>query len=315
MGKDTPNQVTEKSKETAPWFAGLALQVFEELGSVWWIPDNAELEELKKLDSFSRLEKYLKKPDTVFKWQGLELTISNSAIKVPEWDKRINLPKKNNRGRDITVLAAWNTGEATNKITFIPQLSTYALLRNSSKEVDEKFDRLTSETTDWVGGYWHTDVTDEMAQSASIYSVSAGKKLIAHHLKTPLSGFVPVSAPKAAASHIKSNCGNCHKSAVKSWLHSRHSSAMDTLTARVRASDPRCVPCHSVDYMVVNSIVRVDEIHHGVQCENCHKQGVKPVDTCAPCHNDLTDPNRHYLAFIASICTGEEDELAGKCER
>lgn len=70
-GNENPKQVSQKSKEAAPWFAGLAIQVFEQLKNVWWIPDHAELEELRKLDSFSKLKPYLKNADNVLEWQGL----------------------------------------------------------------------------------------------------------------------------------------------------------------------------------------------------------------------------------------------------
>ncbi|MEE9311147.1 MAG: multiheme c-type cytochrome, partial [Planctomycetota bacterium] len=198
---------------------------------------------------------------------------------------------------------------------FLPELTTLVLLRGLSVEADQRFENLTNGSAGHVGGYWKAEVTGEFEQTAKIADASAERMLIPHHLGTGSKALVPVPNGMASASYIKQNCADCHKNAVAKWLTTKHASAMDTLRARMRDDDPRCVPCHSVKHETSSLGAKVAGVHHGVQCENCHKDGVKPIDICKDCHNGLTDPKKHFLAYIKSTCNGSQDKLAGSCKK
>ncbi|MEE9311990.1 MAG: multiheme c-type cytochrome [Planctomycetota bacterium] len=314
--KGLTTSVSDKSKLAAPWYAGLAASVFKELDNVWWFPDQTELTVLQELDCFDDLGQYFKDSKENHVWSDLSLTLNSSTLSVKEWQQHLNLPRKHNRGRDVAVIANWNTktGSASK---FLPQLTTVMMLRKLSKDADAKFNKLTASNAGHVGGFWRTEITKELVPSEHITATTNVKGIIVHHLDDASKELIAIAPADglAGGKYIKSSCKTCHKSAVETWLSTKHARAMDTLRARMRDNDPRCVPCHTVNHTIVSTGAMVKQKHHGVQCENCHKQGQAPQNACENCHTGITDPKKHYLSQLKTICNGKADQTAGKCNR
>jgi hypothetical protein len=105
------------------------------------------------------------------------------------------------------------------------------------------------------------------------------------------------------------SCGKCHADVGRRWKPTAHASAMETLVAKDRQSDPACIPCHATGYGQPGGFREMGTTPWlaGVQCEACHGPGsfhvvgggalpygnVSALD-CVRCHTVAQSPDFNY---------------------
>lgn len=96
-------------------------------------------------------------------------------------------------------------------------------------------------------------------------------------------------------------CRACHAEQYEQWRATPHATALETLVAQRRASQPKCVRCHvlGLGREPGFDLTRPEERFAGVQCEHCHGAGGEHVrspaasplarapglGTCLECHD------------------------------
>lgn len=98
-------------------------------------------------------------------------------------------------------------------------------------------------------------------------------------------------------------CGKCHLQEYEGWRKSRHADAY----ARVKNSEPRCLPCHTTGFAYPTGFWDVETTPKlaGVGCEECHKVAKNPPISGAHiaekvgeyscrCHTPPHDNNFNY---------------------
>ena len=105
------------------------------------------------------------------------------------------------------------------------------------------------------------------------------------------------------------SCSKCHPEVARRWGQTVHASAMETLVAKGRQSDPACIPCHATGYGRPGGFREMGTTPWlaGVQCEACHGPGsfhvvnhgalpygsVSALD-CVRCHTVAQSPDFTY---------------------
>ena len=173
----------------------------------------------------------------------------------------------------------------------------------------------------------------------------AGKAYKADPTKVP-------AASVAGADYQGSNkCKMCHKKERTSWLESKHAHAMDALVSGdpakqksqaaalgvtldgPAASNPACLPCHTVGYQLSGGYPPADTTKMAgyavVGCEMCHGPSSKHTAAekgtkknfiaipkgeamCRDCHTKAMSPNFAYDEYKKKAAHALPDSLAGK---
>ena len=107
------------------------------------------------------------------------------------------------------------------------------------------------------------------------------------------------------------SCRYCHSEISHEWETSRHGKAIESLIAKKKEYDTDCLPCHvtGMNKHIIGGFtsMHVNPDMAGVQCEVCHGQGARHVQsrgkmrtkkvtegTCRECHTIDTDPKFEY---------------------
>jgi len=128
----------------------------------------------------------------------------------------------------------------------------------------------------------------------------------------------------ASASQIQSKgkyasselCADCHLSATKQWIASKHYVALRTLVQKSRLV-PACLSCHSEQFRRTElfNLATSTTTHDGVSCTTCHGDSLVHValgdrasrppkvgeSTCRECHTPVQDPKFDYTRSLARI--------------
>ncbi|MCC7509069.1 MAG: hypothetical protein IT464_06815 [Planctomycetes bacterium] len=305
----------EKTVQSAPWFASVALAVFEELGESYWLPDDEE-RRLLLAEPDAALARFAVDPAT-FSWQGMPIRFQGESLVIPSVED-LKLPPGGNRGREVGVLTLWGEegGIEEGLPAYDRRLSATVPLRAKYPAAAAESDRLLNERRGAVLAYWRTSITAELAVDGAVAGRSALTSLARSH--SPLGGreYVKTGGHEETVKAQLETCGRCHQAAHKAWSQSRHSHSMATLRTRMRHHDPRCLPCHAMTYSVESARVDATPGHDAVICSSCHKPDKRPQDVCSDCHTAITDPKGVYKSRVKDICPGGTNEGAGEnCSR
>lgn len=123
-------------------------------------------------------------------------------------------------------------------------------------------------------------------------------------------------------------CNTCHSGIHEEWANTGHAGALATLAGYGSASNPYCLPCHTVGFNTSLANGGYDDQAvprlANVQCENCHGPGsahagnpgsIKPpksaqADLCGTCHEGEHHPTYTEWAESGHGTLLEEPELA-----
>ena len=121
------------------------------------------------------------------------------------------------------------------------------------------------------------------------------------------------------------SCKSCHEKAYKTWLHSKHKHAFETLEQKSQEYNPRCLKCHTVGYMASDGYIneRLTPKLKDVSCESCHGRGdyhvklkagqelpvkrlLRKTPNCIDCHDEENSPNYNENQYWEKIAHGKE---------
>lgn len=307
----------EQLNAHAPWYLSLAAEVFGAMGdNVSWVPDELEKQALaqhavaaEKVSAYALAGRELS-------WQGMTVTIlDGEAIAVSGVRQTLPFPQPRNRGRDVGLLAVWEHPEST-ETRFEPRLASMLLLQSRSKETRARTRELLLNRSESVVAHWRQQVAADLVEDSAVQQASERGRLVASHIPGQGSTYLESNGRESTVRVLQEECAACHQEAFAVWSKSRHAGSMDTLRSRIRHKDPRCLPCHSRAHETDVQLTKTGSGHDAVTCGSCHKNGVKPEDTCRNCHNQFTDPSGHYKLKLTTICPGGSDRsVAGSCSR
>jgi hypothetical protein len=249
----------------------------------------------------------------VFRWNGIDIEVGDDSLWIPSWDRKLPLPQKRNRGRDVGVLAVWQGTKTGSLLTYDPRLASAAAICDSNTQAIRRLKDLLG--SHHRATYWRRNVTSGLAVDPRLDDAASRIGLVNSHSPGAGPDYVATDAHRSVIDVHEQRCGACHRSAVAIWSGSQHARSMTTLRNKARDFDPRCLSCHSYEYKVHEHGGTAIAGHDAVTCMSCHKKS-NPRDACVECHTFLTDPRQSYLRHIDSICAGPQDDI-GKtpCER
>jgi hypothetical protein len=126
----------------------------------------------------------------------------------------------------------------------------------------------------------------------------------------------PPEAAGAARKYLTSGaCKDCHQEAYRTWDHSAHATAMQTLAKASQDYNPECLKCHTTGYGAPEGFqtARTTPSLINVQCEACHGGGaVHLQDTaktygrvaprvCYTCHTRENSPEFSFPKYWEQI--------------
>lgn len=108
----------------------------------------------------------------------------------------------------------------------------------------------------------------------------------------------------AAGNNFRVGCGFCHPTVHAEWQTTRHAGALETLEAIGQATNPACLPCHTVGFGEPGGFVdrATTNALAGVQCESCHGPG-------GPHVSNIQDPSLRPPASVKML----DASICGKC--
>jgi len=90
----------------------------------------------------------------------------------------------------------------------------------------------------------------------------------------------PPAPPAVTAAYVGAAvCKNCHSEKHADWAETGHAEALEALQRIGQASNPECLPCHTVGFGQPSGFVSEGTTPElaGVQCESCHGPGSEHV--------------------------------------
>ena len=278
-----------------PFFVELARSVMGRMASYYWFPDARERQLVG-----NHLE--ASTSDTI-PLAGTRIELTDEEVELVGLGFRSQLSSLANRGREVLVIAVWDRGAGPT--IFDKKLSTLAPLSSTSETVAKESREILRSATGTVVAAWRRMVTEDLIVSTGLNEQTGGMGLSFVHMPgvSKISTPIPIKLDPTTEAHQYDTCGRCHESAWKKWLQTSHAVAMPTLASRLREHDPRCLTCHVSKTTAINGKTQAIPGHGAVTCQSCHHGERSAADMCTDCHTAHTDPSKHYMKALQTICT------------
>jgi hypothetical protein len=284
-----------------PFFIELGRSIVERMGAFHWMPDALEQEHVAPrlgMPFFNEQE------GATMKLGEVSIAMSAGRMSIDGLDFTTSFASLSDRGREVLVVAVWDNGGGP--ATYDRKLSALAPLSTASEAAAREAREVLSNHTGTVVAVWRRMITAELEVDPRLTETGQGRVLALRHMSGTSNALVAIDSGPDEETRARQweACGRCHEAAWNKWIESPHAKAMTTLQGRLREHDPRCLPCHTTKVETVTGSSRAAPGHGAVTCASCHtNDGRPPASVCADCHTPHTDPEKHYLKALQSICT------------
>jgi hypothetical protein len=198
---------------------------------VYWVPHEREMEFLEAAGAdTSLLKSFEPGADSRLRLGRSDVEVRGNAIELSGLSAKIQLPRPDNRARDIVVLAHWSAG-ADGPVEFRRDIGALIPAATGSRSVTaEILSRLESRQTP-IATSWRSNLHASMASEAEVDGLLSAQRIALVHQWQGAATLPGVSMSGDVAEAWKS-CASCHEAAYKAWLNSPHVHAYETLARR-----------------------------------------------------------------------------------
>ncbi len=298
--------------DTAPWYAGASVAVFESLESAYWLPDEVERSVLlDKADS--PLAKFAVSSVGLV-WEGVTLVWADGRLIVEELKESLPLPAAKRRATEVGVLAKWQRGADEAGLALDRKLSALAPLSATVPDAKQAVLGILGRAEGSSLAYWRRQVVRTLAEDPALASRVSAATLARLHAPGAAGPYLEGLGNDRVVKQQYDTCGRCHEEAFKQWVESPHAKSMITLRSRMRQKDLSCLPCHTQKYEAAASGGIAKPGYDAVTCVSCHSNNQPAKNVCEVCHTTLTDPKRVWAKHVGSICS-DSKASGGACSR
>jgi hypothetical protein len=302
------------------------VQVFNALsehGTVIWMPDPTEVGrfhdaevDLTSMDPFRR--------DNGAFWGNLALSLTDTHLRIgTKQPHEVELPRPDSRGRGVMVTVKWQRpGGNPEAIVHVNEIGHYAAHTQRSHTAREHVKAGIESVPEHAGtvlSSHYLGLGRHIPRHPQLAAIAGAAEVIGVHAGAGSAWRAERIADELIAAEWK-ECGDCHQTAFEIWSKSPHFKAYNTLLARNRHEDARCLPCHVQEFEIgTNGAASVQPRHKSVTCMTCHSQKTPDKSwalVCETCHTEIADPKGIFRSHMRDVCSSADNPPANRpCSR